>query len=208
MKRRIEDKMVTGLKLLAIGATFALIALASNIALGSTLQLKEASTTVIEGEINGRLFDMSVDLVLSSPGGSIVAGMIFIEAMQRAQERGTKFVCVVDKMAASMAFVILAACDNRYIMETSLLLWHPGRVGMNGYATSKGMKVIAKQLDIYNEYIDQLIRPALNVSDKIYHYYGDNDMVLTGVHMMKISPKFAVLVDDFVIVVTKKGKKK
>jgi len=219
MKRRIEDKFIVLLKLLAIGAIVALVAMVASIALADTLNFPDKNTMIIEGEIDGSLFGMAEELlekakdkkqfnlIISSPGGSIVAGMIFIEAMQRAQERGTKFVCIVDKMALSMGFVILAACDYRYIMETSLLLFHPARVEMRGYSTAKNMKTTAKQLNIYNEYIDSLIRPVLNISDKLYKDYGDNDMIMTGVHIMKISPKFAVIVDDFVITVPKKSKK-
>jgi len=216
--RRIQDKFTVLIKLLAVGAMVALFALITNVAVGKTVQLKLDDTITIEGEIRGGLIQLAeplgeiakrsnnINIIISSPGGSIVAGMIFIEAMNRAQERGVKFTCIVDKLAMSMGFVILSVCDRRYVLDTSLLLFHPARVGMMGYTTSKQMKVIAKQLDIYNEYIDSVIKPALLIDDKVYEYYGDNDIVITGFHMEKLSPRFSEQIDDFVILSPRKKK--
>jgi ATP-dependent protease ClpP protease subunit len=221
--RRIEDNFTVLIKLLAIGFVSGVFVLMAGAAIGKTLQLKAKDTITIENEIDARLLKLvrpleeiakrskNVNIVISSPGGSIIAGMLFIEAMNRAQERGTKFTCVVDKLAMSMGFAILSVCDKRYIMNTSLLLWHPARVGMMGYATSKMLKVTAKQLDIYNEYLDSIIKPALKISDKVYVYYGDNDMVIPGYHLKKLSPRFGEIIDDFMVTVprekVKKGKK-
>lgn len=100
---------------------------------------------VISGPIMGSLentakqmWDMSkdksrghepIDLILDSPGGSVVSGFAFINAMESIKAKGTPIRCFVKDMAASMAFSILLHCDERHALARSFLLWHRARVG-------------------------------------------------------------------------------
>ena len=64
-------------------------------------------------------------LLVNSPGGSVMAGGVFIAAVELAKARGVKVKCVTSVMAASMAFSILTHCSERYILPSAHLLFHP-----------------------------------------------------------------------------------
>jgi ATP-dependent protease ClpP protease subunit len=49
--------------------------------------------------------------------------------MKAAKLRGYKFICGVSFIAASMAFSILDACDVRYALDSSKLLFHSAAIG-------------------------------------------------------------------------------
>lgn len=68
-------------------------------------------------------------LIIDSPGGSVYAGMRLIEAMQNAQYGGTRVTCVVPRLAASMAAVILEGCDERLMGRQATLLFHTASIG-------------------------------------------------------------------------------
>lgn len=72
----------------------------------------------------------SVFIYLDSPGGSIIAGNQMIAAMRSSGKR-TK--CIA-RFAASMAFIILQACDERYITSDGVLMQHVASYGLRGQA--------------------------------------------------------------------------
>lgn len=67
-----------------------------------------------------------VYLFIDSPGGSVIAGARFIDAMQASNKQIT---CVVG-FAASMAFIITQACPERIIMPSSILMQHQEAFGL------------------------------------------------------------------------------
>lgn len=73
-----------------------------------------------------------VDLVLNSPGGSVITGFEFLSLMSGLQSKGWKFRCTVYSVAASMAYQILNQCDQRQALSNSFLLWHRARVYLGG----------------------------------------------------------------------------
>jgi ATP-dependent protease ClpP protease subunit len=80
-------------------------------------------------ELFSKDFD-DVYVFLDSPGGSIIAGNGIISAMKSS---GKKVTCIA-KFAASMAFVILQSCDNRYVTEDSIIMQHVASYGLRGQA--------------------------------------------------------------------------
>lgn len=70
-------------------------------------------------------------LVFDSPGGSVNAGIQFLDAMKHAQARGTSIACVIPaaSMAASMAAVIFQQCDVRVMARGAALMFHGVSIG-------------------------------------------------------------------------------
>ena len=62
-------------------------------------------------------------LYINSPGGSVVAGHSFINALEHKISGGQHIICVAD-FAASMAFAILQACPERIVMGHSIAMQH------------------------------------------------------------------------------------
>jgi ATP-dependent protease ClpP protease subunit len=105
------------------------------------VELTENNHVVLKGEINEEsisqaIVDISnlgdndeVVLFICSPGGSVLAGNNFIQFMNFLRQKGKTFTCVADQ-AASMAFGIFQACDNRYVTPSSILMQHQMSVGL------------------------------------------------------------------------------
>lgn len=85
-----------------------------------------------------------IHLVINSPGGMVFAGFQLTQSMDVARSRGTKIICSVGVLAASMAFQLLPHCDERYAMKNTLLLFHPARVYMRGGLTAEEAASIAE----------------------------------------------------------------
>ena len=68
---------------------------------------------------------------INSPGGSVDAGFLIAKAIENSN---ANVICVVDAMAASMAFYILQSCDIRVMTDRSLLMAHEPaiRAGIGG----------------------------------------------------------------------------
>ena len=73
----------------------------------------------------------SLDIFITSPGGSVMEGMKMIDYIKTLQNLNVQVNCYGD-FAASMAFVILQSCTNRYAMESSVLMQHQMSLGMTG----------------------------------------------------------------------------
>lgn len=64
---------------------------------------------------------MAVVLEINSPGGDVEWGFRLAKAIERTPQ---PVICVVDGMAASMAFYILQSCTTRVMTERSVLMAH------------------------------------------------------------------------------------
>lgn len=71
-------------------------------------------------------------LMINSPGGAVLVGTSILDAMKMAQKKGISIKCAAGTLAASMAFIILAQCDERYVLHDTKLLFHPVSTGGNG----------------------------------------------------------------------------
>jgi ATP-dependent protease ClpP protease subunit len=92
-------------------------------------EINPDTTVVIDREISGEtmapvmshMFKLIVaeeapsdlQIILNSPGGSVLTGFQFVVQMKVLQAKGTKITCFVPSIAASMAFHIFLHCDKR-----------------------------------------------------------------------------------------------
>lgn len=93
-----------------------------------------------------------ITILINSPGGSVVTGMIMVDSMRQAKERGVTFRCLSTVLSASMAYIILAECNERYAFNNTLLLWHEISLSVRG----------AKIRDLYNS-----LPPLLELQDRV-----------------------------------------
>jgi len=91
----------------------------------------------------------TVKLFLSSPGGSVIDGAQLVQAIRSVNK---KVVCITD-FSASMSFVILQACDERVVLESSILMQHVASFGLrqqpqpNAIAFVEFLKQITTTMD-------------------------------------------------------------
>ena len=74
-------------------------------------------------------------LDINSPGGSVRAGLRFIETMIGAKaETGLKVTCVITEAAYSMAAVIAAYCHDTWMLPGADMMFHGASYGVKGEA--------------------------------------------------------------------------
>jgi ATP-dependent protease ClpP protease subunit len=115
----------------------AALALMASTAFG--LELKQENLVTLRGENNSdsvtrAMIEVAavkgndVVIFIDSPGGSVVDGAKFIDFLKASKKHTT---CVVG-FAASMAFVITQACDERVTTDTGVLMNHQAAYGLQG----------------------------------------------------------------------------
>lgn len=105
-----------------------------------------------------------IHLVINSPGGEVTSGFRFVTVMHAAQAKGTKFICFVPSLAASMAFHIYTQCDKRYALSGAALLWHRARVMIGGLFGQPLTGPMAAMLGKQLMSLDAIIWDAVNSS--------------------------------------------
>lgn len=134
----------------------------------------------------------SVDLIINSPGGSVISGFIFISAMEAAKSRGVTIHCFVPNVAASMAFQILLHCNTRTVLSRSFLLWHRARVMLGGMfgspMTAPQLSVMARELDRTDALILDEVRQYVNLPDEELIYHFENETLHIGAQLAAAAP--------------------
>ena len=137
-------------------------------------------------------------LYLNSPGGSVFSGLRFIHEMEKMKALGTKFICVVDDMAASMAFQFLIHCDTKYAFKYSAMLWHPVRINSNNTSiTPKLAQRLATDLRYTENVLLEQLFEALPISRKVFFYHYHAETLHYGISIQKMMPKFINVIDGF-----------
>lgn len=68
-----------------------------------------------------------IEMLIDSPGGSVFDGIKLARAMETSE---VPVVCIVDGMAASMAFYLLQSCGIRMMTKRSVLMAHQVSAGV------------------------------------------------------------------------------
>lgn len=167
------------------------IGLSAPVAWGSvdTLRLNPKRTVevidVMDGSVFGlaqKVYDLSrkaptepIYILLNSPGGAVVPGYTLVDSIEYARARGTPIICVAGVLAASMAFNVLASCDERYALAHTKLLFHPIRINGGGGLTSRELSLYGDQLHQYDERNSKQLREMMGVGAAWFskHYWGE-----------------------------------
>lgn len=187
--------------ILAIVSFFTMAA--STVAL-SDVTLNPARTIVINGPITGSIVgpisraldklaadkSQPVDLVIASPGGSVVAGYLIIDKMEALKSSGLKFRCAVRQVAASMAFQMLLHCDERLTTPFSFLLWHPVRIFFQGALTADVARVASAQLRDTDKIIRADLYANLPMEKKLVDWHFTNETLHHAKSMVTSCPGF------------------
>lgn len=138
----------------------------------------------------------TVDILINSPGGSVFAGFIFINAMEVVRARGTKIRCLVTSMAASMAFQILAHCTDRYALPKALLLWHPVRISGEVTLTPQlAQSITADLVRIENKLVNDL-RKFLILDDATFYQHYLAETLFTAEEVAALDSNFVKITSD------------
>ncbi len=136
------------------------------------VKLTEDNFVVLRGTIDGqsssKLISELLDkkskelyVYLITGGGSVTSGMQIIQTLKALEKSGTKINCITN-VGLSMGFVITQYCQNRLVMDSSILMQHQASFGVKG------------PMNNVNSYVE-FIRSMINEVD----IYQSNRMNLT-----------------------------
>ena len=149
---------------------------------GTHIVLTKNNHIAITGEItkstainfinNMKTVTDNVYIYINSPGGSVIDGHHIVNYMTMLQSKNITLTCYAD-MAASMAFVILQACDNRLGSTSSILMQHQMslRMNMNLFNLNNYLKMI-QDINIYLDKF-QAKRIGMNYNDFVNKITSD-----------------------------------
>lgn len=106
--------------------------------------------------------DKPIDLIINSPGGSVIDGAEIISAME-ASKAPINTICV--QICASMAAMIHQYGTNRLMIDRSLIMFHPASGGLQGEVDK-----MYSRLSTLRDYIGEM---ELNVAKRSKMSYND-----------------------------------
>jgi ATP-dependent Clp protease protease subunit len=118
-----------------------------------------------------------LNIFITSPGGSVLEGMKIIDHMKMFSNQGIITNCIVD-FAASMAFVITQACDNRYGLSSGILMQHQMSLSTGG--PIENMHNYLKLINNINSDLDIMQANRINMEVKEFKNKILNDWWLTA----------------------------
>lgn len=130
-----------------------------------------------------------IDVRINSHGGEVAAATAIYNQLRTHKAVINTY---VDGIAASAASLIFMAGDNRYMMETSILMIH--NPSSYGGGTSKELRGIADYLDKLKEAVMGAYKRADISEDEISNLM-DNESWLTGSEALEMG--FATNIDTF-----------
>lgn len=167
------------------------------------ITLTPERTILLAGPISSRMYQPTlemmgklaatgdiIDMIISSPGGEVIAGSLLIDYMEQLKLGGTKFRCVVRDVAASMAFQILLHCNERYATPHAYLLWHPVRVFYQGPLTNEAAQSLATQLAIADEVALHDLKAYLTMDEHDLFWHFQHETLHQAFNLIYTAPKF------------------
>lgn len=137
-----------------------------------------------------------IDIIISSPGGEMVTGFMFLNLMDDIRDQGGTIRCFVPTFAASMAFQIFLHCDERYALPHAFLLWHGVRTGVGSTpVTEQSADDLNKDLAKSNELILADLRVVLGryISEDLLMYHYLHETLHVASQLDDIAPGFMIV---------------
>lgn len=134
--------------------------------------------------------DKTVYIEIDSQGGHIETGFRIMNMMDQAKKRGFRFVCIVRNYAISMAFTILANCDERYAAPYSILMFHQVRAIVDHPLSPKERQEIRDGLITMNREIDSFLIKSTGLSWNDYYKNSKAETMFRAPDFARLAPGF------------------
>jgi ATP-dependent protease ClpP protease subunit len=152
-----------------------------------SVKLDQSRLLTLSGIVDSRVFLLAnrlvelaesgrgpIDIVISSPGGSVSHGLFLVQAIQAVKAKGVVVRCHVPTLAASMAYVVFTQCTERYALPYAQLLFHAPRVSGEFVITPQGAVELAKGLIGIQNVLFGLIVPVMGISQESGKWFMEN----------------------------------
>jgi hypothetical protein len=138
-----------------------------------------------------------ITFVLDSPGGYVDPGLRLVVAMQSFIARGGTVRCLVTGEAMSMAYYLLGACNERYVMARSQLLWHPIRIGIQGGLTGEAALAIGQSLLAFEQSMKEELIGRMQVDPTWFDMHWRAETSHHGSDLAFYAPTFITVIQGF-----------
>jgi ATP-dependent protease ClpP protease subunit len=163
-------------------------------------EITNGSVRPIRDALQGRILaegTSDIEILLDSPGGSVVAGQELINLIEIAKDKGHDVNCYVLNVAASMAFQILTSCTNRYAMPGSFLLWHGVRVQTRQPITAEVAQSFADDLGRMNQLTLSQLDGSLKMTPEEIRRHFTAETLWSGISLSAADPDFLTVTGDY-----------
>lgn len=170
----------------------------SNVSKNKLITLEKGNTVIFRGEVNGQTVakaqteilnlvrsvpaNKPIFLVLDTPGGSVFAGLDFIDFIKGLGRK----IHTITIFAASMGFQFVQNLDNRYISPNGVLMSHRASGGVKGQfdgEIEQRYKLIKNVIDR----LDAIASKRLNLGVKEYKELIKDEFWVNGFNSLKSS---------------------
>jgi len=159
-------------------------------------QILTAATRIRTLSSAGKDARKPIYVMLNSPGGEVFPGSIFISSIKQARLAGTPVICFSAVYAASMAFNIMMHCSERYILESTRLLFHPVRIQTYEPLTAPMMRKYAAGMDRLDGKLIKFISDEMRVDISVISENYYEETFWKGEELSELSPTFFKIADD------------
>ncbi|VVU94576.1 Clp protease [seawater metagenome] len=158
-----------------------------------TVVLTEDNHMIVRGQVTSesvskwilelnKIKENNIMIYISSPGGSVLAGMTFVEQIKQLEASGKHIECVAD-IAASMAFIIFQACPHRYTTSSSVLMQHQMSLRLGG--SIENVKTYLDFLDNIESDLNEMQAKRLDMDVEAFNQKIAHDWWLSGSNILK-----------------------
>ena len=160
----------------------------SNTVCDKIITLNEDNFIIIRGGIHEttaakavqKLLELTsndIYIYLSTPGGSVFAGLSVVQAMQTLQKAGKRIYTIGD-FAASMGYIIHQYGTQRYVRSSGVLMQHQMSYGVHG--NYQNVKSFHKFIGKVNSDLNQYQAQRCGVTPEQFESMTQHDMWLFG----------------------------
>lgn len=119
-----------------------------------------------------------LEVEINSPGGSVTAGITIANLIKQLNTEGHETTAVVEGLAASIASVIMCACKNVVMNESSMVMIH--KCWSIAIGNSDTMRKEADTMDMMNKAIISFYRSKFDLSDEQLEEYMRQETWFSG----------------------------
>ena len=119
-----------------------------------------------------------LQIVINSPGGSVYGGIAIANMIRQLSTKGHKTTAYVEGLAASIASVIMCACDKVVMGESSLVMIHNCWSVVQG--DSNTLRKEADTMDVMNDAIISFYKSKFNMTAEALKTLMDEETWFSG----------------------------
>lgn len=135
-------------------------------------------------------------LVIDSPGGSISAGLNFINTMKAVKaKKGTFIRCVITDRAYSMAAFIQSYCSQTLVLNNATIMYHQASYGVSGSAHK--IRTQVSFVERYLAVIEENLAIQMGMDYQEYLEFRGTEVWLTSMEAANSGIVDGILVDFY-----------